>query len=217
MKLIYFNFTFTFMTKNDDFFDILLHKEGTKYFEIRSIKNLEISTNIYRKLNFLHEQIKKLDDNGFIIVPAYQNEYNTQFQLVVTGKCKVNENPLSGLLREVKEELGLTLMSNINLNKIPDEKIDNMYFSIITSNNIKKNDNNIVVNQFEDNYNMKIICWVYVNKINEKLIFNRKRLFSDDIAGESICIIPVELVKYILNKWIKNKIKKISKYSFMIN
>ena len=53
----------------NDFSECLLHTEGDNFFEIESIKSFALSTIIYGKVNFLVNEIEKLNDNGFIKCP----------------------------------------------------------------------------------------------------------------------------------------------------
>ncbi|ADO67136.1 hypothetical protein crov103 [Cafeteria roenbergensis virus] len=201
----------------NDINNILLHTEGDKYFNLDNISILPISTIVYGKITFLLEQLNNLNSKGFFIVPAYETKNNKEIQLAVTGKCKYNEKPMDAIKREVAEELGLKINSApINIIQIPDRQ-NEIYFSIVKSDKISSNDllynshNNV-----KDNPNKKVICWIYVENIDEETIFNRLRKKSDDKAGKIISIIPVTVMKMILNKWINKKIKKVSRFSFTI-
>ena len=198
---------------------LLLHYEGTKTFEIDIIDNYEVSTIIYGQLNFLKNEVNNLTD-GFILVPAYKYKGNViQIQLAVTGKCKQNEIPIDGIHREIAEEIGLIINDNNNKLKIKKlvDKQNNLYFSLI--NNLK-----LVPNQLETNYQSgsndnpreKVITWLYQKVIDEELIFNRKRRNSKDEAGEIMAVLPVKLVKHILEKWSNNEIKKVDRFGFIL-
>ena len=197
--------------------DILFHTEEEKHFNLDDIFNFPISTIVYGKILFLLEQLKELNPNGFIIVPTYETENNKQIQLAVTGKCKNNEKPIDAIRREVAEELGFKVNCDpINITPIKDKQ-NELFFSLLTKEHISANQ---LSSNFQDNCldnpNKKVICWVYVDDINEDIIFNRKRRNSNDNAGKTISIIPVGVIKMILEKWANNNIKKISRFSFKI-
>jgi len=197
--------------------DILFHTEGKKYFDLDNIFNFPISTIVYGKILFLLKQLDNLNKNGFFIVPTYETDNSKQIQLAVTGKCKNNEKPYDAMRREVAEELGFKVnCENINITPIQDKQ-NKLYFSLLSKDNISAN--NLSANFQDDcvdNPNKKIICWVYVDDINEEIIFNRKRRNSNDNAGKTISIIPIGIMKMILKKWANNNIKKISRFSFKI-
>lgn len=201
----------------DNINDILFHTEGDHHFDLDTINKYPISTIVYGKISFLLNQLEELDPNGFFIVPAYETNNRKEIQLAVTGKCKNNENPIDAIRREVAEEVGLNVNYNdFQIINIPDKK-NNLYFSLLKRKNISSN--KLSTNYQEtitDNPNKKIICWIYVEKINEKIIFERLRRNSNDIAGKVISIIPVSIMKMILEKWINNKIKRNSRFTFTI-
>lgn len=197
---------------------VLLHQEGNNYFEVADILKIPLSTIVYGKFEFLLEQLKNIK-TGFLIVPAYQEEQvnKIQIQLAVTGKCKSNEIPLDAFKREVAEELGIEINLKIeNIKKISDPQ-NELYFSLVKQKNIKSNllQTNYQSKQI-DNPKKKIICWIYTEEIDEELIFSRCRRNSSDDAGKLISIIPVELMKIILEKWLSRKVKKISRFSFIL-
>ena len=205
---------------NEEDKHFLIHYEGTKEFQLDTIDKYEISTIVYGQMCFMREEIKKLED-GFIFVPAYLYKENViQFQLAVTGKCKKNEIPIDGIRREILEELGFNIKADnkdINIKQLKDKQ-NNLYFTYL--DNLKLESNKLERNfqsDSSDNPKEKVIAWVYQKEIDEELIFNRKRRNSKDVGGEIMGILPVKLVKYILNKWGRGEIKKVDRFGFILH
>lgn len=199
--------------------ELLIHHEGENKFELGYINNYEISTIIYGQLKFLLNEVNKLKD-GFIYVPAYKYKENViQIQLAVTGKCKRGELPIDGIRREISEEIGISIDESdtkINIKKLLDKQ-NNLYFTLIDNCNLKINKKCAEgKSNKKDNPKEKIIAWIYNKKIDEKLILNRNRQRSNDTAGEIIAILPIKLVKHILEKWSKNEIKKVNRFGFIL-
>ena len=127
--------------------EILFHKEGDNHFNLDIINNYPISTIIYGKICFLLNQLNNLNPEGFFIVPTYKTKNKKQIQLAVTGKFKKNETPENAIRREVAEELGLNVNFNpLNIINIHDNQ-NELYFSILTSDNISCN--NLIIKSNE--------------------------------------------------------------------
>ena len=195
---------------------ILLHTEGSNEFILENIDNIYISTIVYGKVNYLLEKINRIKD-GYIILPVYEGDEKLEIQLVVSGKCKDNELPLDAMNREVAEELGFSINDNkMEVEKIADEN-NELYFSFLENCKIKSNQlERNFQSSFIDNPKRKVMCWIHTNVLDEDVIFNRVRRRSKDDAGYIIGVVPVNLIKEILQKWSKKKIRKLSRFCFVL-
>lgn len=194
----------------------LIHREDTKFLSEINLFNHPLATLVYNKEKFILSQLNKIHD-GYIILPGYISDETNQkleVQLAVTGKVRKNETFKTCFQREIAEEIGFRIDSNLVLNKVYD-KYNDICFSIISKKNIKYDDET-VFKDGDDIYDKRIISWMYMRELDEDLIINRKRLPSDDIAGETIVILEVKHLRYILNCLLDKKVKKCSKYCFKL-
>ena len=175
------------------------HVEFNNYFQEIDISKLPMAMGVSRKEKWLYNKLKTLK-TGYLIVPSY-NYINKpiETQLAVTGKVKKNETPQQAIQREIAEEIGFNINTNFKIEQIKDKR--NIYFSIVSE-----------INNSEDKYEYsdhddksdKIITWYHTKKIDNEKIFNRKRISSDDIAGQTIVIISVENIIKIFELYLKD-------------
>lgn len=199
---------------------VLLHEENTNYFEEKDILEIPLAMVVYGKEIEIYNELKKLND-GYIILPGYidnkmkKKNLPMEVQLAVTGKRKKNETIVECFQREIGEEIGLHIHSDlINYKELEDNNL-NINFSIINLDNFKSS--NFKISKSKDLDNDKIITWLHTNKIDHNLIFNRNRIKSNDIAGSSIIIISVEDLITIFNKWFNKETSFYSKFCFKLN
>ena len=123
----------------------------------------------------------------YILCPVYGNANRwTDFQIGVTGAPGVNEEHSQGIIRELKEELGIKLIHNNHLNNIVSMK-GRKNWEVFTLD-IKNTDNvarslQINVNDSKDN---KVGCVVYGDKFQTEMYMDSKIVLyksADGIVG----------------------------------
>lgn len=189
-----------------------IHKESDTFLTKIDIRDFPITTMVYKKDKFILNQLKKLK-TGYIITPCYDYKYKKmEIQLGITGKKKTTETFHQAFQREILEEIGIKINKNFEYVTVPDNKL-NIKFSVITQNNLSHKI--IKSNNSEDGLD-KIISLIHFKDIDTNIIFRRKRMLSNDIAGTTILIISVENMITLYEKFIKKHLTKYNRFCYTL-
>lgn len=157
--------------------------------------------------NLILERVPKTDSNKMVICPIYGTPNDpTDFQIGMTGTCKVNELQEHATERELREELGLSYtlgapdtVTDIRVNVIDVEygryytTYSQHYFSYL----LNLSDGKMIQQQLtndnrRDNRNLKVAALV-VGTLDEAVDFLSKQTHTpdDDICGYAAVSIAV--------------------------
>lgn len=170
---------------------------------LRNLKENIIRINIRLKVsNFFPEGItdiikNKVPENNFILGVCY---YNGDSQICISGHPKLNETTQEGAVREIKEELSLSCLENLEVFKTVDI---NTFFSIDLKNTtLVKSQNQ---NYNSDKRDRAIVC---VHGSEKDVLLYLSKLEQFTLNEDNITSIWASNKKNIL-KYLENKNKYI--------
>lgn len=155
----------------------------------------------YDYLKMLQE-IEKRKPGQYLLGPGYNNTFECEAQLGITGTCKINENYRDAMIREFREEIGLSFNNIKRIKKIGTVQfygvnvIPGQYSTIPFFNDHFKD-------TLKDRRNYKVVALVYGKEKEIIKAMKDTKLPKCWLEGEDIshiCAVKVSIVISVLKK-----------------
>lgn len=188
------------------------HKEKNNYQNnmkeyIDKVDALDIYNYVKIGLYFLNHQytldnlkrIQKNNNNYYLLVPGYDNCFECEIQLGLSGSVKFRETPHRCLQREIEEELGVTVKEE-DIKKLKKIRNVNFYEIEIKNNYFIKERLKIDLSKQKDSRD-KVSCLIYGELDYLTNLLSKTKLPYHFIEGESIShtlLIPINLAVILL-------------------
>lgn len=188
------------------------HKEKNNYKNnmkeyIDKVNALDISNYVKVGMYFLNHQytleqlrkIQKDNNNYYLLVPGYDNCFECEIQLGLSGSVKFGETAHRCLQREIEEELGVTVKRK-DIKKLKKIRNVNFYEIEIKNNYSIKERLKIDLSEQKDSRD-KVSCLIYGKLDYLNNLLSKTKLSYHFIEGESIShtlLIPINLAVILL-------------------
>jgi len=209
------------MSSNDTFF--IKHIEAVT-FDSFDLTKIKISSCFHMK--FVNALSWLVDNQSFLrhkyfVLPAYKNKRNllNDWQTNISGSIKQGESPEHAAQRELLEEIGVYFdPKHLSLINVENKKGKRFYHYVVDV------DNGSVDRpyefEFEDTrYDCpdKVFIWLFTNNPYHDNIRMRRRMLSDDNAGEVLVILPFGFVHRVIYLMSKHQFKPCGKWALEYN
>ena len=176
-------------------FKVYFHTEGSHVLEERCISGCVFSSHHFLS-NKLALALK--DEKGFVVVPTYTQG---DVQSMVTGAVNFGETPEAACCREGHEEIGLDVTKFREVNKDTVEtgfgkkaKVAEVTYYV---GRMSSNPGPHAAAESYDDRSQLICCVPIVNDPSD--VIGRRRMASNDAAGETVMVIPMSDYLQLLN------------------
>ena len=153
----------------------------------------------YRKI---FEELYYKNPDNYLICPGYNQDFQLEIQVGLSGTKKINENYIDTLKREILEELGISFKQNDLVLK--DLHMKHRYYTIELNDNFQIYDlnNSYKFHTGKDIYNNKVIGFISGSLDQTLKLLKATKLPYRFVEKENIshiCAIPLEVALSIIN------------------